>query len=132
MFKTAEELETKINEYFTQCEPRPWLSKDGEPCENKHGEAIMLPGKPPTITGLALFLGFNTRAALRTYRGKSEFVSAITRAKSRIEEYAESRLYDKDGCRGAMFYLSLNAEGWKEEKDEDTAPVEIVRIVDDV
>jgi len=121
MFKTAEELETKISEYFKLCEAKLFLDDDGEPMTDKRGDVITMPGKPPTITGLALHLGFNGRSALLRYKGKKEFVDTITRAKSRIEEYAEGRLYDKDGCRGAMFYLSLNADGWKEDKGEDDA-----------
>jgi hypothetical protein len=45
----------------------------------------------------------------------------INVAKLRVQEYAESRLYDRDGVRGAMFVLSMNF-GWilpKEKESED-------------
>jgi len=119
-FTSVDELEFMIEQYFTLCESKPYLDEYGEPMMDKHGNVIVMPGKPPTITGLALHLGFNGRSAFKAYNAKKEFMPTITRAKARIEEYAEGRLYDKDGCRGAMFYLSLNADGWKESKESET------------
>ena len=72
--------------------------------------------RPLTITGLALALGFNSRQSLLNYQGKQEFMDTITRAKAKVEQYAEERLYDKDGANGAKFSLSNNFEGWKEKQ----------------
>ena len=43
-------------------------------------------------------------------------MDTITRAKTRIEQYAEERLFDKDGANGAKFSLANNFEGWKEKQ----------------
>ncbi len=50
------------------------------------------------------------------YQAKPEFVDTVTRAKSRVE-YAETRLFDKDGANGAKFSLANNFEGWREKQD---------------
>jgi hypothetical protein len=73
--------------------------------------------EPPTITGLALALGFNSRTSLLNYEDKEEFLNTITRAKARVEKYAESRLFDKDGANGAKFSLANNFRNWKEKQE---------------
>jgi hypothetical protein len=46
------------------------------------------------------------------------FADTIKRAKQRIENFAEEKLYDKDyPTRGVIFSLSNNAERWTEKKD---------------
>jgi len=74
--------------------------------------------KPYTHAGLAHFLGFESRQSLYDYGKKKKFSYSITRARLKIEEYIESRLYDHNGNKGAEFNLRCNY-GWKEEKDED-------------
>lgn len=86
---------------------------------NKYGYPCWIKApKPPTVTGLALALGFTTRLSLLNYQAKAEFMNTITRAKTRIEEYAESRLFDRDGSNGAQFSLRNNFKGWDEKKEE--------------
>ena len=80
---------------------------------------MIIDRKPLTITGLALALGFASRQALLNYQGKQEFNDTITRAKSRVEQYAEERLFDKDGSSGAQFSLRNNFKGWNEEQKEN-------------
>ena len=63
--------------------------------------------RPPTVTGLALALGFTTRLSLLNYQGKKEFMNTITRAKTMIEAYTEERLFDRDGTNGARIGLQL-------------------------
>ena len=91
---------------------------DGEPLRDKNGEVILLGAKPPTVTGLALALGFTSRQALLNYQAKKDFVDTVTRAKSYCEEYAESRLYDRDGAKGAEFSLKYNFK-WAQEEKKD-------------
>ena len=89
---------------------------------DKYGKPVLTGAHPPTVTGLALFLGFGGRQALLNYQGRRAFKDTVTRAKARVEEYAESRLFDKDGFQGARFTLERNFKGWREE-DEATADV---------
>ena len=86
-FDSVEEMEKLIEEYFIECKGKPLLDKEGEPMFDKWGHPIMINVEPPTVTGLALALGFNSRTSLFNYQGKEEFVNTITRAKSIIEKY---------------------------------------------
>ena len=116
MYETAAEMQEKIDKYFAQCEGTEKLDDDGNVFTDKYGDPIMFGRKPLTITGLALALGFNSRQTLLNYQGKKEFMDTIMRAKTRIEQYAEERLFDKDGANGAKFSLANNFEGWKEKQ----------------
>lgn len=125
MYKTAAQMQAVIDKYFADCEGKPLIDSDGNPVFDKRGGVVMV-GKPPTVTGLALALGFATRKSLIDYQGKKEFVNTIARAKTRCEEYAESRLYDKDGANGAKFSLEQNFRWGKEEKGSDDGNVRVI------
>lgn len=117
-YRTAAAMQKKIDEYFKLCEGEIWLDEEGKPFTTDKGALIYkVPPKPPTVTGLALALGFASRQALINYQTKDEdFNDTITRAKSRIEEYNETRLYDKEGVNGAKFNLSNNF-GWNDKQE---------------
>lgn len=117
-YKSVKEMQEKIDAYFEECKGVP-LIVDGEAVTDKYGDVAIVSKKPPTITGLALALGFNSRQSLLNYQGKEEFVDTIMRAKARVECYAEERLFDKDGANGAKFSLANNFEGWKEKREID-------------
>lgn len=122
-FKSAEEIQGLIDEYFESCKGEP-LMVDDKPFLDKNGFPVLINARPPTVTGLALALGFHSRQTLLNYQGKKEFVDTITRAKMRVEEYCETRLFDRDGQRGAEFNLRYNFRWAQEEKnggDEDSA-----------
>lgn len=120
-WKSVKAMQTAIDAYFKSCEGTPVII-DGMVATDKYGAPVLRDVKPPTVTGLALALGFTGRQALMDYQARPEFADTITRAKSRCEEYAESRLYDKDGANGAKFSLGCNF-GWRasEEKAADAA-----------
>lgn len=122
IYKSADEMQKKIDEYFADCEGKPLRDEDGHVLTDKYGKPVLTGAHPPTVTGLALFLGFGGRQALLNYQGRKAFKDTVTRAKARVEEYAESRLFDKDGFQGARFTLERNFKGWREE-DEATADV---------
>lgn len=130
-YKSKEELQVAIDNYFKSCSGTMLTDEDGQPVLNKYGEAVFINQKPPTVTGLALALGFNSRQALLNYQGRKEFNDTITRAKAFCEEYAESRLFDRDGSNGAKFSLTNNFKGWRE-KPEEQADNTGVTIIDDV
>lgn len=118
-YNTKEEMQEKIDAYFKECKGRILEDDDGVPYRDKYGFPLIVDARPPTITGLALALGFTSRQALLNYQAKDEFVDTITRAKSLVERYAEERLYDKEGANGAKFNLANNFEGWKEKQQID-------------
>lgn len=119
MYKTVDEIEEKIEKYFEDCKGYPLTDSKGKQIFNKFGSPIFVDVHPPTVTGLALALGFTSRQALLNYQAKPEFVDTITRAKARVEQYAEERLFDRDGSNGAQFSLRNNFKGWKEDEQDN-------------
>lgn len=117
-FKSAAEIQELIDEYFKSCKGEPLMVND-EPFFDKNGNPILINARPPTVTGLALALGFHSRQSLLNYQAKKEFMDTITRAKMRVEEYCETRLFDRDGQRGAEFNLRYNFRWAQEEKGAD-------------
>ena len=82
----------------------------------------------PTITGLALFLGFNSRQSMLDYEKKEEFSCTIKNARLRIEHEYEKQLH-LDKCTGAIF--ALKNFGWKdktEDKLEDKNRTPVINI----
>jgi hypothetical protein len=118
-YKTVKEMQEKIDAYFAECAGYIVKDKDGNPMLDKYDEPVIAGRKPLTITGLALALGFSTRQALLNYQDKEEFVDTVLRAKAKVEQYAEERLYDKDGANGAKFSLANNFKGWAEKQQVD-------------
>ena len=98
LYKTAEEMQEAIDAYFADCE---------NPDKPKH----------ITITGLALALGFATRKSLLEYEAKDEFVNTIKRAKLRVENYIENRLFEANAT-GSIFNLKNNFD-WKDKTEVD-------------
>lgn len=120
-YKSLAEMQAKIDAYFEDCQGTLLKNEAGEPVLDKFGNGIYIGQHPPTVTGLALWLGFTSRQALLNYQGKREFVDAITRAKARCEQYAEERLYDRNGTSGAQFSLKNNFGWGAVEKEKDSA-----------
>ena len=128
-FKTVEILQQKIDEYFGNCDPHEAEHKvvrngvDGR--QYFATEKVITDQVPYTITGLALALD-TSRKVLRDYEsGKyddpersdelnSQFSNTITRAKVRVEQFAEQMLYQKSAATGAIFNLKNNY-GWVDE-----------------
>ena len=118
-YATAEQMQAVIDQYFEDCKGEPIIRDNGQPILDKYGRPFIIHQHPPTVTGLALALGFTSRQALLDYQAKKEFVDTVTRAKSRIEAYAEERLFDRNGERGAEFSLKYNFR-WVDEKKDDS------------
>ena len=132
-YTSKEQIEGLIEDYFKECEGIPFFDDDGKPLVTDKGYVVYkIHPKPPTVTGLALALGFNSRQALLNYQGKKEFNDTITRAKSYVEEYAERRLFDRDGVQGAKFSLINNFKGWAEHVKPDDADVAALEKLDKI
>jgi hypothetical protein len=92
-FKTVAELDKAIDHYFK-------VKKDH-----------------PTITGLALELGFTSRLALIRIEGYGEeFSNSIKRAKLQVENFYEEQL-TKNNSSGAIF--ALKNFDWRDRQDID-------------
>lgn len=132
MYKTVDEIEEKIEKYFEDCKGYPLTDSKGKQVFNKFGSPVFVDVHPPTITGLALALGFASRQALLNYQAKPEFNDTITRAKARVEQYAEERLFDRDGSNGAQFSLRNNFKGWDADKKKDDSGDGKITIVNNI
>ena len=127
-YKSKEEIEEKIDAYFKQCE--------GEVLKvarlaGLSSCTIFSTRTKRQVGAFGRWLGFSTRLSLLNYQGKKEFMNTITRAKARVEAYAEERLFDRDGSSGAQFSLRNNFKGWTEktelDEEEQQARIEQIR-----
>lgn len=124
-FKTPEEMQYLVDEYFKSREGMPLKDKDDNYILDKWGNMVIIGCKAPTIAGLALALGFNSRQSLLNYQAKPLFMDVILRAKARLQEYWEESLFDRDKTNGAKFALtqyvgdSIEKERMKLQKDRD-------------
>ena len=117
-YKNAAELSEAVDKFFEDCKGHIITDSNGVIITDKNGVPVIIGAHPPTVTGLALALGFKTRQSLLDYQARSDkFNDIITVAKSRCEEYAERRLYDRDGVNGAKFSLTNNFKGWREKSE---------------
>lgn len=70
----------------------------------------------PTVTGLALALGFCDRQSLYDYENKEEFSCIIKRARLRVENGYEQQL-QRQSVTGAIF--ALKNMGWKDKQERE-------------
>ncbi len=99
-YETAAQMQEGVDAYFIDCEARD---------------------KPATVSGLALWLGFESRQGLVKYANetivapdeeKRAFANTVKRAKSRIEAQIEEGLLEgKSNPAGKIFNLKNNF-GW--------------------
>lgn len=116
-FSTVKELEASIEKYFTEkCQPEYLKDCKGEYVLYK-GNVVILNLNAPTISGLALYLGFADRRSLYDYKEREEFSHTIKRTITQIEEFAERQLLEKDKPVGAMFWLKNH--GWSDKIEQE-------------
>lgn len=99
LYKSVESLEIAINKYFELCPDKRVVSFQGVTSE--------IPC--PTISGLALFLGFCDRHAMYNYEARPEFCATIKKARAKMERVYESLLQGPTPT-GAIF--ALKNFGW--------------------
>lgn len=105
LYQTPQELQEKIEEYFDKG-VRFRTVIVGPP--NNRSEIII---KIPTITGLCLYLGFESRQSFYAYENKPEFSYTIKKARMMIEREYEEQLQTSTPT-GAIF--ALKNFGWKD------------------
>jgi len=72
---------------------------------------------PPTVSGLAYHLDIDTRSVIN-YENRDGFFPIIKRAKQRVEQVLEQRLYEQ-GPTGAIFNLKCNFN-WNDAPEQTT------------
>ena len=107
IFETLEELEAAIDEYFEEG-------------------AFMVSGDnkvyAPTMAGLALHLGVD-RKTITNYGNRDEFFPAIKKARGKVEEALEQRLYG-NAVTGIIFNLKNNF-GWQDKTEKEITTKEL-------
>lgn len=118
LFETPEEFNAKVDEYFdwirgekeTMCDS----DDDGNPRDR---EVYTRWPEPPTITGLCLFLGFESRQSFYDYEKRDGFSYAVKRAKLRIELEYEKCVQSSKNPAGPIFVLKNL--GWSDKQEHD-------------
>jgi hypothetical protein len=111
-YKTVEEMQKIIDEYFDWCDNKTKKVYD----EKKGIEYMISDPAPYTMHGLARRLGLS-RQALMEYNNRDEYGDAIKEARDKVAEDVETRLMSK-APTGAIFNLKNNF-GWKDETKQD-------------
>lgn len=87
---------------------------DGNMTDEELAIFHLQPYSRPTVTGLALALDL-TRQGLLEYEEKGEFSDTVKKAKARVEQFIEDRLFE-NAPAGAIFNLKNNF-GWKDKTE---------------
>lgn len=132
-FASLDELQKKIEKYFTECDPHvedivEWVeARDGKGKLLKDGNGLSYLVEvehkvktkqiPYTITGLALALD-TSRETLLDYEAKDEFSDTIKNAKDKCEHYVERTLFATGNVTGPIFNLKNNYN-WKDKTEAE-------------
>lgn len=111
-FKTAKEMQTKIDEYFENC-----YVEVGDRREFR-----------PTMSGLALALGLS-RQGLLNYAKSEKFFDTVKAARQIVEQTLEQSLYG-NAVTGAIFNLKNNF-GWKDKQEVENTGSQVVLLKSD-
>lgn len=112
-FKSVEELENRIKEYFKECDR--WRPVQ---VVFKWEVNTVMKQIPYTITGLASFLWTN-RQTLINYEEKEEYFDTVKRAKEKVERDMEERaMMWENNATMSIFSLKNNFD-WKDKSEVD-------------
>lgn len=115
-YDNEQELSAKIEEYFEYIKGEFEDIKDPQTGKVTDRRVIRKP-EPPTITGIALFLGFESRQSFYDYEEKGQFSYAIKRGRLRVENGYEINLTTAQSATGSIF--ALKNMGWKDKSEID-------------
>ena len=112
-YKTVEELEAAIEEYFTYCD-----NKTKEVWSEKEGNKIYPDPEPYAMAGLAYAIGLDRRSLIN-YKERDEFFLAIKNARNRIEADVERRMMHKDTFTPGLIFNAKNNFDWRDKSEVD-------------
>jgi len=124
-FETEQELQNKIDEYFATGMKVKKVIVGKAP----NNEVVELP--VPTITGLAYFLGFESRQSFYDYEKIDKFTYTVKRARTLIEIEYETLLHSNN-VAGAIF--ALKNFGWTDKQEIEHSgglPITLPKLVFD-
>lgn len=106
-YSTPLKMQNAIDRYFADCPDRTSVFVGGE--------VGMMEIHAPTITGLALYLGFVNRQSMYDYEANPKFSDTIKNARARMELVYERCLIYGRNTAGAIF--ALKNFGWTDKQD---------------
>ena len=112
---SPEQVQKAINNYFKSCFV-PKKEETGEISKDLEGNIVYELRRPLTMAGLANALGIS-RQSLLDYRDKEGFSDTIKEARRVVEQFAEERLFDREGVQGAKFSLINNFLRWSDKSE---------------
>ncbi|HYE53674.1 MAG TPA: terminase small subunit [Chitinophagaceae bacterium] len=114
LFETSDALQQKVNEYFEWIKGEKGYiqGKDDEP-DQEYWKRLP---ESATVTGLALFLGFESRQSLYDYEKNEEFSYIVKKAKLRVEHEYEKKLHGTN-VTGPIF--ALKNMGWADKSEQE-------------
>ncbi|MCJ8208674.1 DNA-packaging protein [Mucilaginibacter sp. RS28] len=116
-FHSKKSLQECVTSYFNyiageyHLEQLPVKGKEGLLTEQRVWDRDP---EPPTLSGLAYWLGLNSRGAYIQYEQEGKYSEILKRARLRIEAEYEKKLHQQSAT-GAIF--ALKAMGWNEKTD---------------
>ena len=122
-YETPESMQEGIDEYFVYIKGE--VTKE----VNENGvmtDKVTRQPEPATITGLALFLGFNDRQSLYDYQEKPEFTCIVKKARTIVECEYEKRL---SGATPTGSIFALKNMGWNDKVQNEITMPEMKRVV---
>lgn len=128
-FKTPDELQNKIEEYFVDYCGIDKLGNFGVKLDQESGKKVSSLKQIPTISSLAIFLDVD-RETISNYAKKDKFFGTIKKAKEKILSFNESALYKNAfNTTGVIFNLKNNW-GWKDRNEVLNMDIDVNNVSD--
>jgi hypothetical protein len=109
LFNNPEELQSKVDEYLNHKD-HEWIVT----------ETAVYQKEPITITGLAYYLGFESRQSFYDYEKHDEYSYIIKKARLKVESEYEAKL-SRNNPTGSIF--ALKNMGWKDKTEQEITGV---------
>lgn len=123
-FESEELLKQQVDSYFIHIQGEKVRKVDETGNIDEYWER---PPEPATITGLALYLGFESRQSVYDYGEREKFSYIIKNAQLRVECEYEKKLSGNNPT-GSIF--ALKNMGWKDKTEQDLnvtgSPIQII------
>jgi hypothetical protein len=97
-------FEEKVEQYFDECEKG---------------------GKPPTVAGIAYYLGFEDKESFSYYANYEGFSRTVKKTRLRIEAAKNEMLFNREHSTAGVIFDLKNNHGWADKVEHgDMSPSE--------